>query len=272
MVTPEARRAALQIFVSKGLSQRAACRAFGVSRHVPGYSPVQPAKDRELEQVMRETSGRYPRFGYRRIAVMSNQSVHRVWRLWHELKLGLPRRRPRRRRSGSDIRLPGATTPNSVWCYDFVEDRLAMGGKLRLLTVMDEYTRECLAIEVGRYMRSQDVILTLSRLMRLYGKPQFIRSDNGTEFTATTVMKWLRDANVGPAYIEPGKPWQNGFLESFHDKLRSECLNREWFLSTRQAKVLIEQWRHFYNEERPHSSLGYQPPAKVANRTLPNYA
>lgn len=272
MVTPEARRAALQVLVSKGLSQRAACRAFGVSRRVTGYTPVQPVKDRALEQTLRETAGRYPRFGYRRIAVMSDESVHRVWRLWHELKLALPKRRPRRRRNAMDVRLPNATMPNSVWSYDFVEDRTASGSKLRLLTVLDEHTRECLAIEVARYQRSQDVILTLSRLMRLYGKPQFIRSDNGSEFTATAVMKWLRDANVGPAFIEPGKPWQNGFLESFHDKLRSECLNREWFLSTREAKIIIERWRLFYNHERPHSALGYQPPAKVANRTFPNHA
>jgi len=240
MVSPEARRAALQILINKGLSQRAACRAFGLSRRVACYQLLQPEKDRQLAQVLRESSGRYPRFGYRRIAVMCGQSVDRVWRLWHALKMALPRRRPRRRRSGSDIRLPGATQPNSVWSYDFVEDRTASGSKLRLLTVLDEHTRESLAIEVGRYMRAQDVILTLSRLMRLYGKPQYIRSDNGAEFTATAVMKWLRDANVGPAFIEPGKPWQNGFLESFHDKLRSECLNREWFLSLREARVLID--------------------------------
>lgn len=266
MVTPEARRAALQVFVGKGLSQRVACRASGVSRRVANYRLIQPEKDRQLGPVLRETSTRYPRFGYRRVAIMCGHSEARVWRLWHALKMGLPKRRPRRRRCGSDIRLPGATQANSVWSYDFVEDRTASGSRLRLLTVLDEHTRESLAIEVGRYMRSQDVILTLSRLMRLYGKPQFIRSDNGAEFTATKVMKWLRDANIGPAFIEPGKPWQNGFLESFHDKLRSECLNREWFLNVREARVVIERWRQFYNTERPHSSLGYKPPALVANR------
>lgn len=254
--------------MAKGLSQRAACRALGLSRRVTGYALRQPAKDEQLAEVLRETSGRYPRFGYRRVAVMSGQSEHRVWRLWHSLQMGLPKKRPRRRRSGSDIRLPGATQANAVWSYDFVEDRTAAGSKLRLLTVLDEHTREALAIEVGRYMRGQDVILTLSRLMRLYGKPAYIRSDNGAEFTATKVMKWLRDANIGPAFIEPGKPWQNGFLESFHDKLRSECLNREWFLNVREAKIIIERWRQFYNTERPHSALGYKPPATVANRSL----
>jgi putative transposase len=134
---------------------------------------------------------------------------------------------------------------------------------MKLLCVLDEYTRECLAIEVGRSIRSQDVILTLSRLMRLHGKPAFIRSDNGAEFTATTVMRWLRDQNVGPAYIRPGSPWQNGAVESFNGKLRDECLNREWFVNLRDAKVVIAQWRAFYNHKRPHSALGYKPPAIV---------
>lgn len=131
------------------------------------------------------------------------------------------------------------------------------------MCVLDEYTRECLAIEVGRSIRSQDVILTLSRLIRLYGKPAFLRSDNGAEFTATAVMRWLRDQNVGPSYIKPGSPWQNGNVESFNGKLRDECLNREWFLNLRDAKVVIEQWRSFYNHRRPHSALSYKRPASV---------
>lgn len=158
---------------------------------------------------------------------MMDQSIGRVWRLLRSLGLNLPKRRPRKRRCDNDIRSPGATQPNSVSSYDFVHDRLANDGTLKMLCVLDEHTRECLAIEVGKSLRNQDVILTLSRLMRLYGKPDFIRFDNGTEFTATAVMKWLRDQNVGPAYIKPGSPWQNGFVESFNGKLRDECLNRE---------------------------------------------
>lgn len=137
---------------------------------------------------------------------MTDNSTGRVWRLWRKLGLNLPKRRPRKRRCGSDIRVPGATAPNGVWTYDFVHDRPANGSRYKRLCVLDENTRECLAIEVGKSLRSNDIILTLSRLMRVYGKPAFIRSDNGAEFTATAVMKWLRDQNVGPAYIKPGSP------------------------------------------------------------------
>ena len=167
------------------------------------------------------------------------------------------------RRSGSDIRLPGAVRPNAVWSDDFVHDQMVHGRGLKLLCVIDEYTRECLAIEVGASLRAQDVVLTLSRLMRLYGKPAFVRSDNGAEFTAAKVMRWLRDAAIGPAFIAPGSPWQNGFVGSFNGKLPDELLNREWFRSRAEAKVLIERWRQFYNERRPHSAHGYKPPASV---------
>jgi len=265
MVTPVAKRQALEILKGKGLSERAACRYAGVSRRVAQYDLRQPAKDQMLGSVLIDASGRYPRFGYRRIAVMTDTSESRVWRLWSRLGLNLPKRRPRKRRCGSDIRIPAATAPNGVWTYDFVHDRLADGRVLKLLCVLDEDTRECLAIEVGKSLRSQDIILTLSRLMRIYGKPAYIRSDNGPEFAATAVMKWLRDRNVGTAYIAPGSPWQNGFVESFNGKLRDECLNREWFLSRQEAKLVIEKWRHFYNNERPHSALGNRTPASVGN-------
>jgi putative transposase len=177
--------------------------------------------------------------------------------------LAVPRRRPRRRRSGSDMRLLGATRPNSVWSYDFVHDRLATQRTIRLLCVLDEHTRECLAIEVARSITSQDVILTLSRLMKLHGKPQFIRSDQGAEFTAARVMTWLRERQIGPALIPPGKPWHNGFVESFNGKLRDECLNREWFRDLREARIVVESWRQFYNHQRPHSALGYRTPSQL---------
>jgi len=209
-----------------------------------------------------------PRFGYRRMSAWLALSESRVRRMWRALQLNIPRRRPRRRRCGDDIRLPGATQPNSVWSYDFVHDQLVDGRALKMLCVIDEYTRECLAIEVGASLRSQDVILTLSRLMRLYGKPAFVRSDNGAEFTAAKVMRWLRDAAIGPAFVAPGSPWQNGFVESFNGKLRDELLNREWFRSRAEAKVLIERWRQFYNERRPHSAHRYQPPATVRRAWL----
>ncbi|KEZ00749.1 integrase [Burkholderia sp. MSh2] len=263
MNTPTGRREALEVLIRRGLPQRKACRYLGLSRRVPAYKPRQPEKDRLLGEQLIAASQEVPRFGYRRISAWLSLGESRVRRLWRALKLSIPRRRPRRRRCGSDIRLPGATRPNSVWSYDFVHDQLVDGRVLKMLCVIDEYTRACLAIEVGASLRSQDVILVLSRLMRLYGKPAFIRSDNGAEFTAARVMRWLRDASVGPAFITPGNPWQNGFVESFNGKLRDELLNREWFRSRAEARVLIEQWRQFYNEKRPHSAHRYQPPATV---------
>ena len=263
MMTPSGRRAALEALTCRGMSQRKACVYWGFSRRVPGYTLRQPHKDQELASRMLAASPEVPRFGYRRIAAWQGAGEARVRRLWRSLGLNIPRRRPKRRRSGSDIRLPGAVRPNAVWSYNFVHDQMVDGRSLKLLCVIDEFTRECLAIEVGASLRAQDVILTLSRLMRLYGKPAHVRSDNGAEFTATKVMRWLRDAAIGPAFIVPGSPWQNGFVESFTGKLRDELLNREWFRSRTEANVLIERWRQFYNEQRPHSANGYKPPATI---------
>jgi transposase InsO family protein len=263
MTTPTGRREALEHLTRRGISQRKACRYLGLSRRVTCYSLKQPGKDRVMGQRLMAASQDVPRFGYRRMAAWLSLSESRVRRLWRTLGLNIPRRRPRRRRSGSDIRLPGAVRPNAVWSYDFVHDQLVDGRVLKLLCVIDEYTRECLAIEVGASLRSQDVILTLSRLMRLYGKPGYVRSDNGAEFTAAKVMRWLRDNAIGPAFIAPGSPWQNGVVESFNGKLRDELLNREWFRTRVEAKVLIERWRQFYNERRPHSAHRYQPPAQI---------
>ena len=263
MTSPSGRRAALVALTRRGLSQRKACRHLGLSRRIAGYVLRRPAADQALAERLLAASPQVPRFGYRRMAAWLGVGEARVRRLWRSLGLNIPRRRPRRRRSGSDIRLSGAVRPNAVWSYDFVHDQMVDGRSLKLLCVIDEYTRECLAIEVGASLRAQDVVLTLSRLMRLYGKPAFVRSDNGAEFTAAKVMRWLRDAAIGPAFIAPGSPWQNGFVESFNGKLRDELLNREWFRSRAEAKVLIERWRQFYNERRPHSAHGYKPPASV---------
>jgi len=263
MSTPSGRRAAVEHLTRRGISQRKACRYLELSRRVACYALKQPCKDRAVGGRLIAASQDVPRFGYRRMAAWLSLSESQVRRMWRSLGLNIPRRRPRRRRSGSDIRLPGAVRPNAVWSYDFVHDQLVDGKVLKLLCVIDEYTRECLAIEVGASLRSQDVILTLSRLMRLYGKPAYVRSDNGAEFTAARVMRWLRDNAIGPPFITPGSPWQNGFVESFNGKLRDELLNREWFRSRAEARALIERWRHFYNEQRPHSAHRYQPPAQV---------
>lgn len=263
MTTSTARRESVQVLVRRGVSERKACRYLGLSRRISSYAPTQPEKDRAVAEKLLAASSQVPRFGYRRMAAWLALGEARVRRQWRVLGLNILRRRPRRRRSGSDIRLPGAVRPNAVWSYDFVHDQMVDGRALKLLCVIDEYTRECLAIEVGASLRVQDVILTLSRLMRLYGKPAFVRSDNGAEFAAAKVMRWLRDAAIGPAFIAPGSPWQNGFVESFNGKLRDELLNREWFRSRTEAKVLIERWRQFYNEQRPHSAHRYKTPASV---------
>lgn len=263
MSTPAGRRALLERAMGRGLSGRSACRLLGFSRRVATYRLRLPEKDRPTAAQLLSTSQQYPRFGYRRMAVWLSLGEKRVRRLWSQMGLTLPRRRSRKRRLGTDVRLPGAPIPNSVWTYDFVHDRLADKTNLKLLCVLDEHTRECLAIEVARSMGAGAVIQTLARLMRLHGKPAHIRSDQGAEFTAGAVMRWLRDQNVGPVFIAPGKPWQNGYVESFNGKLRDECLSREWFRDLREAKILIERWRQFYNERRPHSALGYRTPADV---------
>jgi transposase InsO family protein len=259
MMTPLERRDTVQRLVRRGISQRKALGYLGLIRRIASYAPRQAAKDEAVAQRLLAV----PRIGYRRIAAWLALGEARAHRQWRALGLNIPKRWPRRRRSGSDFRLPGAVQPNAVWSYDFVHDQMVDGWSLEMLWVIDEYTREYLPIEVGSSLRSQDVILALSRLMRLYGKPAFVCSDNGAEFTAAKVMCWLRDAAIGPALIAPGSPWQNGFVESFNGKLRYELLNREWFRSRAEAKVLIERWQLFYYEQRPHSAHRYKAPAAV---------
>jgi putative transposase len=215
---------------------------------------------------MRELAAQYPRYGYRRIQVfmerrghaMSADRAHRLWRL-HGLQV--PRKRPRRRVSTSRPRPLPATGANQVWAYDFVYDACANGQQLKCLTVIDEFTRECLAIDVAGSIRSARVIEVLSKLVSVHGAPKYLRSDNGPEFVSRKVLRWLvHDARIGTAFIDPGKPWQNGSNESFNGKLRDECLGMQWFKNRIDAKILIEEFRRQYNEVRPHSSLGQLTP------------
>ena len=191
----------------------------------------------------------------------------RVQRIWRQEGLKVPSRQPKRRRlwfnDGSCVRMR-AEHKNHVWRYDFVADRRHDGRPIRMLTVIDEYTRECLAIDVARRLRSDDVICRLARLFMQRGVPACIRSDNGPEFTAKAVRNWLQSLDVKPMYIEPGSPWENGYNESFNGKLRDELLNGEIFYTLKEAQVLFENWRWEYNHMRPHSSLGYRPPAPEA--------
>ena len=219
-------------------------------------------------------ASQYGRYGYRRItALLRAEGWHvnhkRVERIWRREGLKVPAKQPKRGRlwlnDGSCIRLR-PSWPNHVWAYDFVQARTHDGRPFRMLTVIDEFSRECLAIEVSRRLRSDDVLQVLANLMVHHGPPDHIRSDNGPEFTSKAVREWLARIKVQTLYIEPGSPWENGFNESFNGKLRDELLNGEIFYTLKEAKVLIEQWRNHYNTIRPHSALGYRPPAPEATR------
>jgi putative transposase len=217
---------------------------------------------------------KYGRYGYRRITAMLNNSDKgwqvnhkRVERIWRQEGLKVPKKQPKRGRlwlnDGSCVRLR-PEHKDHVWSYDFVEERTTDMRKFRILNIIDEYTRECLAILVERQLTSRDVIDKLYDLFLFRGVPEHIRSDNGGEFTARAVRKWLGELGVRALFIEPGSPWENGYIESFNGKLRDELLNREIFTTLTEAKVLIAGWRKEYNQVRPHSSLGYQPPAPEA--------
>ena len=230
----------------------------------------------QSEKVLREDivrlASKYGRYGYRRITALLRAegwivNHKRVGRIWREEGLKVPKKQPKRARlylnDSSCIRLR-PLYKNHVWSYDFIHDRLHCGKKIRMLTVIDEYTRKCLAIRVGLSLKSDDVLDVLSTLFITEGVPNYIRSDNGSEFTAKATREWIESLGVKTAYIEPASPWENGYNESFNGKLRDELLNTEIFYTLKEAQVLIEQWRRHYNEVRPHSALGYKPPAPRA--------
>jgi putative transposase len=271
MVSAQARRSQVGFANNRGLSVRRACALIGVARSTMGYEPRMPAKDGPVVTVMRELSSQYPRYGYRRIHIflarrghgMSPDRAHRIWRL---AELQVPRKRPRRRAAGSRPRPVPATAANHVWAYDFVFDACANGQQLKCLTVIDEHTRESLAIDVAGSIRSGRLIEVLTRLVSQHGAPKYLRSDNGPEFVSKAVLKWLMQSNIDTALIDPGKPWQNGADESFNGKFRDECLSLEWFRNRTEAKIVIENWRRHYNEVRPHSSLSYQTPVEFKSK------
>jgi transposase InsO family protein len=260
--------------VQRGLrSERKACVLLKVNRSAVRYRARPRTGDDALRERIRVLAHRRRRFGYRRIAVVLNRdegmrvNVKRVHRLWKEEGLGLKRRRPKRRFYGPKGAVVNrAQRPGHVWTYDFVEDRTARGGKLKLLCVVDEFTRQCHAIRVEKRMGSHQVIETLDWLFALHGRPEHMRSDNGPEFIAHAVQHWLAAHSSQTIYIRPGSPWQNAYIESFNDKLRNECLNMEVFANGREARQVIETWRRDYNEQRPHSSLGYLTPDEFTAR------
>lgn len=259
----------LHVTTDLGVSQRLACRVLDQHRSTQRKARRTADDEAALTQAVIGLATQYGRYGYRRITALLHAegwacNHKRVERIWRAEGLKVPARQPKRGRlwlnDGSCLRLQ-PQHPNHVWAYDFVEDRTREGRKFRTLNVVDEFSRECLAIRVDRKLGSTAVIDVLTDLFITRGTPGYIRSDNGPEFVATAVKDWITGLGAKPAYIEPGSPWENGYVESFNGKFRDELLACEAFNTLAEARVLIEQWRVHYNTVRPHSSLGYRPPA-----------
>jgi putative transposase len=252
------------------LSERRVCRVLGQHRSTQRRVPQGRNDEERLTADIIALARQYGRYGYRKIAELLRSTAgwvvndKRVERIWRREGLKVPAKQPKRGRlwlnDGSCIRLR-AERPNHVWSYDFVEDRTHDGRKYRMLNVIDEFTHECLAIRVNRKLKAIDVIDVLSDLFILRGVPGHIRSDNGAEFIAKVVQEWITAVGAKTAYIAPGSPWENGFIESFNARLRDELLDGEIFYSLKEAKIVIESWRRHYNTLRPHGSIGYKPPA-----------
>jgi putative transposase len=252
--------------------ERRACRVLAVSRTTIRYRLTETDPTEELIRAeMMRLAVRYRRYGSPRMTWLLQRggfqvNHKRVERIYRDAGLTLPRRRPRKRITLGWERPEEAAGPNEVWTFDFVFDLTQRGQKLKMLTVLDEYTRECLEIRVEQGMKSRDVLEILDELMAERGVPKHVRCDNGSEFIAEELRDWLQSKGVEPLYIEPGSPWQNGYIESFNGKLRDECLNQEVFLSKTEAQVVVDWYRDVYNQERPHSALGGKTPAEIAGR------
>ena len=270
LLSPSRRRRCIDhVRQSIGVSERRACRTLGQHRSTQRKVPQGRDDEQRLTADTIELARQYGRYGYRMVTGLLKQSGwnvnhKRVERIWRREGLKVPQKQPKRSRlwlnDGSCIRLR-PERPNHVWSYDFVQDRTHDGRAYRTLNVLDEYTREALMIRVARKLNSTDVIDVLTDLFILRGPPAFIRSDNGPEFTARAVREWIAAVGAKTAYIEPGSPWENGYVESFNARFRDELLNGEIFYTLNEARIIIEDWRRHYNTVRPHSALGYRPPA-----------
>jgi len=258
------------------VSERRACRVLSQPRATQRYHPRLPEKDKTLVKQIKQLAHKHRRYGYRRITALLRAdgwpvNRKRVYRIWRAEGLKVPKKQRKRRRLGcsdNDCVRKRAEYINHVWSYDFVMDQTEDGRQLKMLPILDEYTRESLTIEVQRSITAKDVIATLEYLFAIRGAPAYIRSDNGPEFIADAVKRWLSDSGVGTLYIEPGSPWENAYSESFNSRFKDEFLNGELFGNVREAKVLVEGYRLDYNHHRPHSSLGYMTPAAFAARCI----
>ena len=272
MVSSPHKKRAVQHVAQQGLcSTRRACRVVDLATSSYYHPPQTPTdRQRRLEQRIITWSKKHPRWGYRFIHQLlcgEGWTVNRkrVQRVRRQKGLGVPAVSQRKRRGRSSMGYPvQAAYPGHVWSWDFIMDRTTDGRPVKMLTMVDEYTRQCLVIHPARSITSNQVLDTLESLAATKGTPAFIRSDNGSEFIAQIIQDWCQTANVQTLYIEPGSPWQNGFIQSFHSRFRDECLNQEIFFSIAETRVVVENYRRRYNQDRPHSSWGYKTPDEFA--------
>jgi putative transposase len=257
------------VLVEDQISVRHGTELVGIARTTFYYQKRTNPETVLLQTRVQELAFNHPSYGYRKVWVLLGReglryNIKRIHRIWKLEGLSQIKRRTRVKHKPIAPLIPKALYKNHIWSYDMMEDRTAGGNRLRLLTVVDEFTRECLTIKISKSMTSQEVMLALQNLFLEYGKPENIRSDNGSEFVAKALKSWLAENQIQTLYIHPGSPWENSYIESFNGKLRHECLNREVFTSLLEAKMLIENWRQEYNHQRPHMSLNYQTPAAFA--------
>ena len=268
MVSPRARRQAARAVCARGLSCRRAAWLCTTARSGIAYEPKRATQDGRLAKALRGVAQRYPHWGYRLAGGFLRHrgwrvNLKRVHRIWCQCGLQIPSRKPRKKVVTGATLQPTATQKNEVWSWDFVHDATTAGDAFRCLTVKDEATCFCLAIVVGWSFSQQPVLAVVKRLVALYGPPRFVRSDNGPELRAQPLLTFFECHGIIPSRIMPGKPWQNGSNESFNGTFRRECLDAEPFHHLTEAQVVIEDWRRLYNQQRPHSTLGYQTPASV---------
>lgn len=256
------------------MSERRACKTLGQARSSQRYQRKVKDDEQPLTTRIFELVREFPRYGYRMVTRLLRQegwrvNFKRIYRIWKREGLKVPVKRVKKRRLGTSeggIIRRRAERPNQVWSLDFIFDRTCNGRQLKVLSVIDEFTRECIALEVGRRMTGDGVVEVLVDLLSIRGKPDFIRADNGPEFICERLRKFLATIEIGTSYIEPGSPWENGYVESFHSRLRDECMACEEFTTVAEAREVIGRWRSHYNHRRPHSSLGGLPPAEFASQ------